>query len=50
MKTSSIPQRIIVPTYYHIDEDGIIQFDTEQMEDFFREQMTLLESNNFNNQ
>jgi hypothetical protein len=49
MKTH-IPQQIIVPVYYHIDEDGIIQFDTEQMEDFFREQMTLLESNNFNNQ
>ena len=50
MKTSSIPQSIVVPTYYYIGEDGIVQFDTEQMEEFFREQMTLLESNNFNNQ
>ena len=47
MKVSSVPQRIIVPTYYYVDEFGLVQFDTEQMVEFFKEQVNLLESCKF---
>lgn len=48
MKVSSVPQRIIVPTYYYVDEYGLVQFDTEQMTEFFEEQMKLLKTFSFN--
>lgn len=44
MKQSEIPQSIVVPTYYYIDEDGLVHFDLEEMEGFFANQMDELES------
>jgi hypothetical protein len=35
-----IPQQIIVPVYYHIDGDAKIQFDFEQITEFFQNELT----------
>jgi|TARA_B110000503_G_scaffold59783_1_gene95211 hypothetical protein len=38
MKTN-IPQQIIVPVYYHV-ENGEVQFDFEQMTEFFENELS----------
>jgi predicted glycosyltransferase involved in capsule biosynthesis len=38
MKTN-IPQQIIVPVYYFIDEDENVNFDIEQMRGFFENEL-----------
>ena len=38
MKTH-IPQQIIVPVYYFIDEDENVNFDIEQMREFFENEL-----------
>jgi len=38
MKTH-IPQQIIVPVYYHIDEDENVNFDIEEMTRFFENEL-----------
>jgi phage pi2 protein 07 len=39
MKTY-IPQQIIVPVYYFIDEDEKVQFDFEEMTRFFENELS----------
>jgi hypothetical protein len=34
-----IPQQIIVPVYYFIDEDKKVHFDFEQMTEFFQNEL-----------
>ena len=43
MKTH-IPQQIIVPVYYHIDGSGKVQFDIEQMTQFFENELSNISS------
>ena len=35
-----IPQQIIVPVYYFIDEDKKVHFDIEEMTQFFENELT----------
>jgi hypothetical protein len=41
---NQIPQQIIVPVYYFIDEDEKIHFDFEEMTQFFENELHQLES------
>lgn len=36
----NIPQQIIVPVYYFIDEDKNIHFDIDEMTQFFENELT----------
>lgn len=40
-----IPQQIIVPVYYFIDEDKKVHFDIDEMTQFFENEITNIISN-----
>jgi hypothetical protein len=39
-----IPQQIIVPVYYYIDDTGEVHFDIEEMTQFFENELSNLEN------
>jgi hypothetical protein len=39
-----IPQQIIVPVYYYIDDTGEVHFDIEEMTRFFENELSNLEN------
>jgi hypothetical protein len=41
-----IPEHIIVPVYYFIDEDGKVHFDIDEMSDYFANEIDKLEKIN----